>query len=317
VGMIIGVIQYKMTEHYLGSAGLEPTRLPDELEQRKRERSIRQILWGLGLFLIVFVLLLLTQTLTINPVVFANTSGIVIVVSVFIYFIYVFLFENLNGDEKKKVLAIFILFLATTAFYAGYEGQGSSLNLFADRYTNMFIGSFEMPASWLQAAPPFFVLLFVPVFAWLWSWLAKRNLNPNTPIKMALGLLWMGLGYLVMIFASHLVIAGDKPLPTWLICTYMFHTFGEICLYPIGLSGVTKLSPKRLVGQMMGVFFMALALGNLVAGLYAGEFNNEAISADPTLLTDLFGLIVKIMLVAAAVVIIFNNPIRKLMGNIK
>ena len=127
----------------------------------------------------------------------------------------------------------------------------------------------------------------------------------------------MGLGYLVMISASNIVIAGDKPLPTWLVLTYMFHTFGEICLYPIGLSGVTKLSPKRLVGQMMGVFFMALALGNLVAGLYAGEFNNEAISANPALLTDLFGLIVKIMFVAAAVVLIFNRPIRKLMGNIK
>jgi proton-dependent oligopeptide transporter, POT family len=132
-----------------------------------------------------------------------------------------------------------------------------------------------------------------------------------------LGLIWMGVGYVVMIFASNLVIAGEKPLPTWLIFTYMFHTFGEICLYPIGLSGVTKLSPKRLVGQMMGVFFMALALGNLVAGLYAGEFNNEAISANPSLLTDLFGLIVKIMFIAAAVVILFNKSIRKIMGNIK
>jgi proton-dependent oligopeptide transporter, POT family len=315
--MIVGVIQYKMTEHFLGTAGLEPTRLQDELQQTKRDRTIRTSLWVLGLLLLVFILLLLTKVLVINPIVFANTSGIVIVVSVFIYFIYVFLFEKLDGDEKKKVLAIFILFLATTAFYAGYEGQGSSLNLFADRYTNMFIGSFEMPASWLQAAPPFFVLLFVPVFAWLWSWLAKRNLNPNTPVKMALGLIWMGVGYVVMIFASNLVIAGEKPLPTWLIFTYMFHTFGEICLYPIGLSGVTKLSPKRLVGQMMGVFFMALALGNLVAGLYAGEFNNEAISANPSLLTDLFGLIVKIMFIAAAVVILFNKPIRKIMGNIK
>jgi proton-dependent oligopeptide transporter, POT family len=120
----------------------------------------------------------------------------------------------------------------------------------------------------------------------------------------------------VMVFASNIVIAGGKPLPTWLIVTYMLHTFGEIFLYPIGLSGVTKLSPKRLVGQMMGVFFMALALGNLMAGMYAGEFNDEAIMADPTLLTDLFGLIVKIMLVATMLVFIFLKPIRKLMGDI-
>lgn len=317
VGMVIGVIQYKLTENYLGSSGLEPSKLSDGTQQDKRERSIRNALWIIGLLLVVFVTLLVTHIIVINPVTFANASGVIMLMSVFLYFLYVFLFENLTKDERKKVLAIFILFLATLAFYAGYEAQGSSLNLFAKRYTNMFIGTFEMPASWLQSAPPFFVLLFVPLFAWLWIWLSKRNLNPTTPVKLALGLLWMGVGYLVMMQASHIVIAGGKPLPTWLIFTYMFHTFGEICLYPIGLSGVTKLSPKRLVGQMMGVFFMALALGNLVAGLYAGEFNDEAISADPTLLTNLFSLIVKIMFVATLIVLIFSKPMRKLMGNIR
>lgn len=317
VGMVIGVIQYKLTENYLGTSGLEPSKLSDGMQQDKRERTIRNGLWIIGFSLVLLVTFLVTGTLVINPVTFASASGVIMLVSVFIYFIYVFLFENLNQDERKKVLAIFILFLATTAFYAGYEGQGSSLNLFAKRYTYMFIGAFEMPASWLQSAPPFFVLLFVPLFAWLWIWLSKRNLNPSTPVKLALGLLWMGVAYLVMMQASHIVIAGGKPLPTWLIFTYMFHTFGEICLYPIGLSGVTKLSPKRLVGQMMGVFFMALALGNLVAGLYAGEFNDEAISSDPTLLTDLFSLIVKIMFAAALIVLIFSKPMRKLMGNIR
>ena len=131
-----------------------------------------------------------------------------------------------------------------------------------------------------------------------------------------LGLVFMGLGYLVMMQASAIVVAGHKPLPTWLITTYMLHTIGEICLYPIGMSAITKLSPKKLVGQMMGVFFMALALGNLVAGLYAGEFNAEAITNNPSVLIDLFGLIVKIMFVAAVVVLIFSKPLRKLMGNI-
>jgi POT family proton-dependent oligopeptide transporter len=317
VGMIFGLIQFKLTEKYLGTAGLEPTRLPDAAQQKKRETSIRTGLWIISILLIVFVALLLTRTITINPVVFAGASGVVIGISVLVYFIYVFLFEKLDGDEKKKVFAIFLMFLITTMFYTGYEGQGSSLNLFADRYSDRSFGSFIMPASWLQSAPPFFVILFVPVFTWLWFTLAKRKLNPTTPVKMALGLIFMGLGYLVMIGASDIVIAGGKPLPTWLIVTYMFHTFGEICLYPIGLSGVTKLSPKRLVGQMMGVFFMALALGNLFAGLYAGEFSDEAITANPTLLTELFGFIVKIMFIAGVVVLVFSKPIRKLMGNVQ
>jgi POT family proton-dependent oligopeptide transporter len=228
----------------------------------------------------------------------------------------VFIFEKLSADEKKKVLAIFIFFVVTTAFYAGYEGQGSSLNLFADRYTDRLFGSFNMPASWLQSAPPIFVILFVPVFTWLWSTLAKHKLNPITPVKLALGLFWMGLGYLVMMGAAEIVMNGNKPGISWLVITYMLHTFGEICLYPIGLSGVTKLAPRRLVGQMMGVFFMALALGNLFAGLYAGEFSEDVLAKNPSLMIDLFALIVKIMFVAGVIVLVFAKPIRKLMGNI-
>ena len=132
-----------------------------------------------------------------------------------------------------------------------------------------------------------------------------------------MGLLFLGLGYLVMMGASMIVINGEKPLPTWLTFAYMFLTFGEICLYPIGLSAVTKLSPTRLVGQMMGVFFMSLALGNLIAGLYAGEFDNESISANPGLLVDLFGLVAKITIIGGLIVSIFSKPIQKLMGDIR
>ncbi len=317
IGMVLGVIQYKVTEKNLGTSGLEPSRLADEGQQKKRDRSIRNGLWIFGALLTVFVGLLLTRVISIDPVLFAGASGIVILASVIIYFTYVFVAEKLDATERKKILAICILFLSATMFYAGYEGQGSSLNLFADRYTDMFIGSFEMPASWLQSAPPVFVLIFVPIFAWLWVWLSKRNLNPSTPVKTALGLIFMGLGYLVMMGASLIMIGGEKPLPTWLIATYMLHTFGEICLYPIGLSAVTKLSPQRLVGQMMGVFFMALALGNLTAGLFAGQFDNESITRNPNLLIDLFGLVVKITLISGAVVLIFSKPIRKLMGDIR
>lgn len=316
IGMIAGLIQYKLTEKNLGMAGLEPNRLADPEKETKRMATIRTGLLVIVALVAVIVFLLISKVVVIDPGVFAGVSGIVILTCAFVYFIYVFLFEKLVSDEKRKVLAILLIFVTVTMFYAGYEGQGSSLNLFADRYTNMFIGSFEMPSSWLQSSPSFFVLLLVPFFAWLWIRLAAKNLNPSTPIKLVLGLVFMGLGYLAMIGASYIVIAGDKPLPTWLLLTYMLHTVGEICLYPIGMSAITKLSPKKLVGQMMGVFFMALALGNLVAGLYAGNFSEEAISQNPSVLVDLFGLIVKIMFVAAIVVLIFAKPLRKLMGNI-
>jgi POT family proton-dependent oligopeptide transporter len=316
IGMIAGLIQYKLTENSLGQAGVEPNRLPNPAAEAARQQTIRSGLWIAGVLIVTLIALLVFEIITIDPGLIAGVSGIVILASAFLYFLYIFLAEKLNEAERKKVWAIVIIFLTVTMFYAGYEGQGSSLNLFADRYTNMFIGSFEMPSSWLQSAPSFFVLTLVPLFAWLWVKLASKNLNPSTPIKLVLGLVFMGLGYLVMMQASAIVVAGDKPLPTWLITTYMFHTIGEICLYPIGMSAITKLSPRKLVGQMMGVFFMALALGNLVAGLYAGEFNAEAITNNPSVLVDLFGLIVKIMFVASVVVLIFSKPLRKLMGNI-
>ncbi len=314
IGMAAGVIQYKLSERYLGEAGGPPKR--ETPEQRTAYNRVRLAVIIICVALAVFITLLYTRVITINPVAFAQASGYVILTAVSLYIIYILLFENLNRDEKRKITAIAIFFVATTIFYAAYEQAGSSLNLFADRYTDLMIGTFQIPASWFQSVTAGFVLIFAPVFAWLWVWLSKRNMNPSTPVKLALGLFFMCAGFALMVGASAVVASGEKPLPTWLIFTYMFHTFGEICLYPIGLSAVTKLSPQRLVGQMMGIYFTALAFGNLVAGLFAGQFDKNAIAADPTLLGSLFGLVAKITLVAAIIVLILNKPIRRLMGNI-
>src|SRR5918993_3953561 len=252
-GMVVGLVYYKLTEKTLGEAGLKSKHISDE--EKNGARRVRNGLWCVLLLVVIFVSLLLTRIIYIDPISFARGSGVVLLACVVIYFIYVFAAEKLDRFEKKKIFAICVMFVTATTFYAGFEGQGSSLNLFAERYPQMFIGGFEMPASWMQSVPPIFVVIFVPIFAWLWVWLAKRNMNPSTPVKLSMGLLFLGLGYLVMMGASMIVINGEKPLPTWLTFTYMFLTFGEICLYPIGLSAVTKLSPSRLVGQMMGIFF--------------------------------------------------------------
>lgn len=316
VGMVIGLIQYKLTEKNLGVAGLYPATVKrDNIDAQ--QRNIRKGLWVFGALLFLSLILLFTKTLPVDPLAVAKVLGYVIPISAVAYFIYVLLFQQLDADEKKKVTAIAIFFIATGLFYAGYEQQGSSLNLFADRYTDMYIGGFEMPASWMQTVPPVAVIAFSILFAWLWVWLDKRKLNPSTPVKMSFGLLFMGLGYAVMMGASMIVIGGDKPLPTWLVLTYVLHTFGEICLYPVGLSAVTKLAPKKLSGQLMGVFFIALAYGNLIAGLFAGNFDKNAIEQDPSLLLDLFGVVTKVMLISGIVVLLFGKPIRKLMGDIR
>lgn len=318
LGMVLGLIQYKLTERNLGTAGTEPPAGDRDTDTRiLRERNIRRTLWIIGSLIVVLLFLLFRKVVVINPLVVARMLGYVIPVSAVAYFIYVLFFQKLDNTERKRVTAIAVFFAATGLFYAGYEQQGSSLNLFADRYTDMFIGDFEMPASWMQTVPPVAVIIFSVLFAWLWVWLDKRRLNPSTPVKMSLGLLFMGLGYAVMMGASLVVIGGEKPLPTWLVLTYVLHTFGEICLYPVGLSAVTKLAPKKLSGQLMGVFFIALAYGNLIAGLFAGQFDEDAIAANPSLLLDLFGVVTKVMLISGIIVLLFSKPIRKLMGNIR
>jgi POT family proton-dependent oligopeptide transporter len=208
---------------------------------------------------------------------------------------------------------ILVLFLASALFWAGFEQAGSSFNLFAERFTERHWFGFELPAAWFQALGPIFIIMFAPVFAWLWVWLARRNLDPSIPVKFALGLLMLAAGFAVMAGAAQVVIAGHKAWPTWLVMTYLLHTFGELCLSPVGLSSVTKLAPKKLAGQMMGIWFLATSLGNLLAGLLAGEFNPHAVNSWPR-------LYLKIILLPAAagiLLIVLSRPIKRLMAGVK
>jgi POT family proton-dependent oligopeptide transporter len=158
-----------------------------------------------------------------------------------------------------------------------------------------------------------FIILFAPLFAWLWVWLARRNWNPNLPVKFAFGLLLLAGGFFVMAGAAQIVAGGQRALPTWLITTYLLHTFGELCLSPVGLSSVTKLAPRKLVGQMMGVWFLATSLGNLLAGLLAGEFRQDTLAGWP----ELYLRITILPLLAGVLLIVFAKPIKRLMEGIK
>jgi len=316
LGMVLGLIQYKLTERHLGDAGIYPERLADASQQQKRERNIRNTLIVLGIALAAFVFLLMTKAVVINPIVIAQASGVILIAAVVIYFIYLMFFTGQDLSGRLKLVALAIFFLASAMFYSGYEQQGSSLNLFAERYTDLNIGSFRIRPEWFQSVPSLVVVLFVPVFAWLWVWLGKRKLNPMTPVKISLGPIFTAAGFALMMAGSMVVVGGGLASPWWLILTFTFHTFGEICLYPTGMSATTKIAPKNLVGQLMGIWFMSLAFGNLVAGLYAGEFDAEAIKQNPQMLVDLFGYMTKIMLVFGLVILVLYKPIRKLMGNV-
>jgi POT family proton-dependent oligopeptide transporter len=205
------------------------------------------------------------------------------------------------------------LAIACTMFFAGYEQAGASFNLFADRYTDLDVLGWAVPAGALQAVNPLFVIVFAPVFAAVWVNLGRRMLEPSAPAKFGLGLLFMGAGFLVIFAASKYVLLGEKVLPTWLVMTYLLHTFGELCLSPVGLSSMTKLAPPRFVGQILGVWFLALAIGVNLAGQFSGNIDPENAATMPAQFLYLFwwGIIGGVVMLA------LTPLIRRLMAGVQ
>ena len=307
VFMIFGTIQYKYNQKYFGDAG----QLKDVSIEMKT-RSKRSFFYGIGgviLITLVLTLLHMVGLIGITLQGMAAATGIVILVLAVSYFLYVLLFLHLDLVEKKRVIVIFFLFIGAALFWSGFEQAGSSMNLFADRLTNRVVFGFEAPASWLQTIGPIFIIILAPVFGSLWVWLGNRN--PSIPAKFGFGLLLLGTGFLVLMWGSTYTNPGGTGVsPGWLISTYLLHTFGELCLSPVGLSSVTKLSPKPLVGQMMGTWFMGSALGNLIAGLVAGQFETLP-------LAELFGNVAFVGLGTGVLFLLFSPLLNRLTGGIK
>jgi proton-dependent oligopeptide transporter, POT family len=209
-------------------------------------------------------------------------------------------------DEWKRIGMIFVLFFFAMLFWSAFEQSGSSLTLFADRYTRLSIGGWSFPSSWFQVEQPLFVLILAPVFAWMWIRLGARQ--PSSAMKFAFGLILVGIGFLVLVpAAARAQELGVRVSPMWLTAAYLIHTFGELCLSPVGLSLVTKLSPKRVVGLMMGVWFLAASFGNKLAGWAASFFDIIPVAR-------LFGYVCAATIAGGIVLILFSKPVKKLSG---
>ncbi|HET7456977.1 MAG TPA: peptide MFS transporter [Gemmatimonadaceae bacterium] len=174
-----------------------------------------------------------------------------------------------RGEERRRVIALFIVVFFVIFFWAAYEQAGSSMNLFADKNTDLHVGSRAIPSSWFQSVNPAVILIFAPTFAWLWGALGRANREPSTALKMALGLFLLGGGFVFMMIGGRRADAGVLVSPLWLVAAYTFHTWGELCLSPVGLSYVSKVAPWRFAGLLMGVWFLANAVANKLAGALA------------------------------------------------
>jgi POT family proton-dependent oligopeptide transporter len=304
LGMVAGLVQYSMGGRHLGQVGLLPN-AGDDPGLRSRTLTI---LGGSAAAVAVLVAGSIAAGISIQAI--ASATGVIIVSLAIVYLLFQLFAGGLDPTEKKRMVVIFVLFVFSALFWSGFEQAGSSLSLFAQRLTDLNVFGWAMPASFLQSVNPILIIALAPVFAWLWVALSKRNIEPSAPAKFSLGLILLGLGFGVMVWASILTVGQTKQVgPQWLILTYLFHTCGELCLSPVGLSTVTKLAPHRKVGQMMGIWFMSISLGNLMAGLVAGKFESLP-------LPQLFGAVLGTTAGAGLILALLIKPIRRLMTGV-
>ncbi|MBX2983566.1 MAG: peptide MFS transporter [Flavobacteriales bacterium] len=257
IGMLMGTLTFELLKNkYLVHDDGTPVGMP------KKKMDMQTILTILGSVALIFVLLNFKTWFKSE----IDLIGFLIYGAMIAMPIVIFSDKSLIKEEKQRISVIFILAFFVIFFWACFEQAGASLTLFADRQTDRHIGGWEMPASYFQSVNPIFIIALAPLFSMLWGFLGKRGMEPSSPLKMALGLALLALGYVVIAFGVHGVDPSAKISMWWLITLYGLHTMGELCLSPIGLSMVSKLAPVRLSSLLMGTWFLANAAANKFAG---------------------------------------------------
>jgi len=184
--------------------------------------------------------------------------------------------EPLTKEERQRIAVIFIMAFFVIFFWSAFEQAGSSLTLFAENSTARFIPflNFTVPTTWFQSLNPLFIFVLAPLFSGLWVWMAEKNSEPSTPFKFVWGLVLVALGFVLMVFAVMAYEKNGAVSMFWLVGVYLVQTLGELCLAPVGLSLVTKLSPARFASLLMGTWFIANFAANLVSGFFAGNYDS-------------------------------------------
>ncbi len=260
VGMLIGLVVYvALRNKYLPGIGVRATKQIPDVATPIAASDSKALVHGLiGVVAGVAFSVLLGGFDALAAFV-AATIGASLAVTVL----------GSHGEERRRVIAIFLVAFFVVVFWACYEQVGSSMNLFAANNTNLQLGHFHLPPAWLQNVTPAVIILFAPVFAWFWIKLAKIGREPSTALKMVLGLALLGVGFIFMVMGGARADSGALVSPLWLVGAYTFHTWGELCLSPVGLSYVTKVAPVRFASLLMGVWFLANSAANKIAGTIA------------------------------------------------
>ncbi|NNE65401.1 MAG: peptide MFS transporter [Pyrinomonadaceae bacterium] len=274
VGMVFGLIQYVVGRERLKGVGEAPVK-----SEATESSASPAFLAQLGVLVAVciaivagYVFLYLDASMPIADRLASALKFVlppVMIIGGLIGVLLTGMQDKLTLDDWKRVGIIIVLFCFAALFWMGFEQAGSSLNLFAEQMTERMVGSFEIPAAWFQSLNAIMIVALAPLFSIMWiKW---GNKQPNDVFKFSLGLFFLALGFVVLAYASGLTGAG-KVSPMWLVVVYLLHTIGELFLSPVGLSAMTKLAPGKMVGLMLGVWFLATSFGSFVGGIVAGEF---------------------------------------------
>jgi POT family proton-dependent oligopeptide transporter len=307
VGMTLAVIQYVLGGRHLGDIGKEPGTPASPEEKRTALRKVA--LWG-GIAVAALVADIVLGTYDIEHIV--NVLAILGIVVPIVYFVTMYRSPALATEDKPKIKAFAWFFATAVLFWMIYDQSGSLLTIFADTKTDRMIGGWEFPASWYQSVNPAMVIVLAPIFAALWVRLAKRNREPSTPMKFALAMLLIGGSFGIMGLAGAAAANSDTGKVTvfWLLSVYLAQTLGEMCLSPVGLSLSTKLAPKQFVGQIMGLWFLAVATGNALNG-WTTKLNAPLGDA------VYYSLWAVIAVAAGLAFMVAGRKIRALMGNVR
>jgi len=299
VGMTLGIVQYVLGARSLGQAGVRPAQSLDAAG-RRWTAIVAAALVAVGIALFVGIIPITAKQI-------ADAAGVLLIGGAVAFFAWLFMSPGWTTAERRRLIAIGMLFLAACLFWSQFEQAGSTLNLFGDRATRTSILGWEFPSSYYQSLQPLFIITFAPVFAWVWLRLGARE--PSSPTKFSLGLFLVGAGFAILAAAAVFAADGTKVSPMWLVVVYLLHTWGELSLSPVGMSAMTKLAPARIGGLIMGVWYLSIAIGNFTGGRISTFYGSMSL---PTL----FGVVAASGLAGGFVMAVLARPIKKLMGGV-
>jgi proton-dependent oligopeptide transporter, POT family len=314
VGMFFGLVQFMLGRGRLGNAGRFPTPPKDAAEASRNKGilvavlvtflGIPALIGGLGA----------SGSITLSPEIVGGFFQYLLPLTAIVVLAGLLLYGASNADERRRLVVVAILFVAAAVFWGCFEQAGSTLTLFAERNTDRtlpesFLGiplGGEFGATVYQSLNSIFVIALAPVFAYLWIVLARMRKEPPTIAKFGLGMLGVGLGFLILVPAAYIVLGGSKVGPHWLVILYLIHTCGELCLSPVGLSAMSKLAPARLAGLIMGVWFLAASVGNFMAGF--------AVKLTETMQMDSFFLLMTVVpIILGAILFLLSKPVQRML----